>query len=332
MNRRSKYDSFVAEKPVQPRKNCVANLWQRHRTMFILSTIFTAVVIIGLPIGLALGLHDKHGSHKPVSDTSNLPGLSTLTTHNNTSNGTYWQPKAGTSWQIVLSTVLNDTSANVEVFDIDLFTNTAEKITELHKLGKKVICYFSAGSYENFRPDSSSFQTGDYGKGLDGWEGEWWVNTKSANVRAIMAARLDLAMAKGCDGVDPDNIDGYGNDTGLDLTEADAIDYLKFLATAAHTRGMAIGLKNGGTIVTRIIDVMDWEINEQCLQFTECAELAPFIAANKPVFHIEYPSDAPVISSTTQAKLCNTPSTSGFSTLLKKMNLDEWVLECPIVQ
>jgi hypothetical protein len=44
---------------------------------------------------------------------------------------------------------------------------------------------------------------------LDGWPGEVWVNISSTNVRNIMSKRLELASHKGCDAVDPDNMDGY---------------------------------------------------------------------------------------------------------------------------
>jgi hypothetical protein len=58
-----------------------------------------------------------------------------------------------------------------------------------------------------------------------------------------MLSGLDLAASKGCDGVDPDNVDGYDNDTGLGLTTNDGVSYLEFLSDAAHSRGMAIRLK-----------------------------------------------------------------------------------------
>jgi len=77
---------------------------------------------------------------------------------------------------------------------------------------------------------------------MEDWEGEWWLDTKSANVRAIMKTRIALAKSKGCDAIDPDNVDAYNNENGLGLTENDAIDYLKFLATEAHNAGMAIGV------------------------------------------------------------------------------------------
>ena len=41
-----------------------------------------------------------------------------------------------------------------------------------------------------------------------------------------MQSRLDRAVTKGCDGVDPDNIDGYEKPTRIMLTEDDAIKYM----------------------------------------------------------------------------------------------------------
>jgi endo-alpha-1,4-polygalactosaminidase (GH114 family) len=101
------------------------------------------------------------------------------------------------------------TIPNVSIFDIDLFDTPADTIKHLHNMGKKVICYFSAGSYEDWRPDASEFTKEDLGRGLDGWPGEKWLNLESENVRRIMKSRVDLAKSKGCDGVDPDNVDGY---------------------------------------------------------------------------------------------------------------------------
>lgn len=72
-----------------------------------------------------------------------------------------------------------------------------------------MICYFSAGSYENWREDAEDFQPGDLGKELDGWPGEKWLKIGSENVREVMKRRVQMAKDKGCDGVDPDNVDGY---------------------------------------------------------------------------------------------------------------------------
>ena len=107
-----------------------------------------------------------------------------------------------------------------------------------------------------------------------------------------MLARMDLAVEKSCDGVDPDNVDGYDNDNGLGLTQEDSVNYLEFLAdAAARHRNLSIGLKNAGAILPNVIDIMQWSVNEQCVQYDECDIFAPFIRQGKPVFHVRrYPA------------------------------------------
>ncbi|KAH8591154.1 glycoside hydrolase superfamily, partial [Bisporella sp. PMI_857] len=240
-----------------------------------------------------------------------------------------WKPTAGTTWQIELLYALNDTSANVSVYDIDLFDNPTTTIDTLHSQGRRVVCYFSAGSYEDKRPDSQNFTSKDKGKELDGWPGEYWLNTSSSNVREIMRSRIALAKTKGCDGVDPDNIDGYNNENGLGLTSEGAIDFLTFLAAEAHGRGLAIGLKNGGALVNTVLGIMEWEVNEQCSQYEECDKFRPFVEANKPVFHIEYPGEKDAgAEKVTAQSVCGDAEAKGFSTVLKRLNLDDWLETC----
>lgn len=247
-----------------------------------------------------------------------------------------WQPKTGIKWQIQLENAVEDISMDADIFDIDMFDNTAAKISEIHKKGAKVICYFSAGTYENWRPDANKFTDSDFGSALPDWPGERWLNLHSSNVRKIMQDRLDLAKQKGCDGVDPDNIDAYGNDNGLDLTEADSIDYLNFLSSEAHSRGMSIGLKNGGDIIPSVIEKMQWSVNEQCAQYDECDTYAAFTDVGKPVFHIEYVDEIEVnnklkmrdVTSSQKSAACDARSAENFSTVIKNMQLDAWVEYC----
>ncbi|KAH8646889.1 endo alpha-1,4 polygalactosaminidase precursor [Xylariales sp. PMI_506] len=254
-----------------------------------------------------------------------------------------WQPAVGTTWQIILSGTLNiDTSSpsvtpDVAVYDIDLFGNTnegedASKIAALHQLGKKVICYFSAGSYEPGRPDSSLFTSADKGNELDGWPGEYWLNLNSNNVRDIMAARIKTASDMGCDAIDPDNVDGYGENDGdngsFTLTEADSIDYVKFLASEAQQYGMATGLKNAGEIINSVLSVVQFSVNEQCAEYSECSTFEAFTKAGKPVFHIEYPHGDDEDNTSTVSTVTKYCSISDFSTVLKDMDLDGWVEFC----
>jgi len=127
-----------------------------------------------------------------------------------------WTPTAGDTWQIVLTKTLKVDStlpAAVRVYDVDLFDTPSSTIAALHAQGKKVICYFSGGSYENWRPDASDFAASDIGKELDGWEGENWVRLSGASVRNVMKKRIKMAADKGCDAIDPDNVDGFVSGT-----------------------------------------------------------------------------------------------------------------------
>jgi hypothetical protein len=138
---------------------------------------------------------------------------------------TFWSrasvPKfpAGSSWDIILaggsdlSGVEAVSDGDFQIIDIDLFDTSKETIAEL-KTTKKVICYFSAGSKEGWRPDASKFKDSDtrnaVGGGPNGdWPDEVWVDVTSENVKSIMKSRIELAAQNGCDAVDPDNVDGF---------------------------------------------------------------------------------------------------------------------------
>ncbi len=233
----------------------------------------------------------------------------------------WWRPTPGTSWQIQLSGTV-DTTVDVRVYDVDLYDTPQATIDALHAAGRAVICYFSAGSREDWRADAARFPAGSYGNGLAGWPGETWVDTRDVTVREIQRARLDLAVAKRCDGVDPDNVDGYANDSGLPLTAATQLDYNRFLAREAHARGLAVGLKNDLDQIPDLVGDFDWAINEQCAEYTECDLLVPFIRANRPVFEIEY-GDAPLVST-----VCPPAIARNFDTLVKHLALDAFRIAC----
>lgn len=240
--------------------------------------------------------------------------------------GNYWRPATGATIQVELLYPLNDTSADALVYNIDLYNNTPTTIANLHSLGKKVICYISAGTYEDSRPDKDLFKSSDYGNDVVRYPGRKWLDTRSWNVRTIMKARLDLAVAKGCDGIDPDGTDGYSHDSGFTLTKDTALDYVQFLATETHARNMSLGLRNSPELVTDTLGVMQWSMNENCEVYTNCATYRSFLTAGKPVFHIVYPGVA--VSASLKTQYCNTADTTGFSTILKNMVLDTWIAMC----
>ena len=234
---------------------------------------------------------------------------------------TPWTPHVSDTWQWQLTGTI-DTSYNVSVYDIDLFDAPDAVIASLHAQGRHVVCYFSAGSGENWRPDYASFKPADLGKALDGWAGEKWLDTRSTNVRNIMAARLDKAKARGCDGVGPDNVDGYTNKPGFPLTAATQLDYNRFLATAAHARGLRVALKNDVDQVTTLAASFDFAINEQCNAYSECDAYSAFTGANKPVFNAEYKAKWHT-SASARATMCTKARAQNLRTLVLPLALDD---------
>jgi hypothetical protein len=127
---------------------------------------------------------------------------------------------------------------------------------------------------------------------MEGWQDERWLDISHyAQFAKIMQARLDLAKQKGCDAVEPDNIDWFDNDTGFDITADDQLLYNKWLADQAHKRGLAIALKNDVSQVSELLPYFDFAVNEECFSYDECNLLVPFVHAGKAVFGVEYDLD-----------------------------------------
>jgi hypothetical protein len=239
----------------------------------------------------------------------------------------WWKPSVGDTWQWQLKGTVN-TSYNVKIYDVDLYDTPQATIDLLKSQGKRVVCYFSAGSSENWRDDFARFQPADMGNNLDPmWVGERWLDTRSANVRSIMKARLDLAKSKGCDGVEPDNVDGYTNSPGFPLTAQTQFDYNRFLAEEAHARGMAIALKNDTDQLEALEPYFDFAVNEQCHEYTradgqsECAGYSVFTSKGKPVLNAEYDSNY-VNNATERAALCSASRAANLRTLILPIELD----------
>lgn len=234
--------------------------------------------------------------------------------------GKIWAPKPGVSWQWQLSGKV-DTSVRAKVFDIDGADSSRELVKKLHAKGARVICYISAGSWEDWRKDASAFPDSVKGSDLDGWPGEKWLDIRRLDVLLpIMEKRIAACRAKGFDAVEPDNVDGYTNDSGFPLTAADQLAYNKAVAKIAHRHGMAVGLKNSPDLVRALVRHFDFAVVEECVTYRECAEWRPFTRAGKAVFHAEYKGSMKTI--------CATTKPLGFSTIKKHRNLDAYRRTC----
>lgn len=232
------------------------------------------------------------------------------------SDGGWLRLAPGTSWQWQLTGAI-DTSVDAGVFDLDLFEAPPATIDALHASGRKVICYFDT-AYEPNRPDSA--QLAPYkGNPVQGWPGQFWVDFRQPAVRGVMSARLDLAVTKRCDGVEPDDVDAIDNNPGFPITAADQLDFIRFVAREAHARGLGVGLKNDLAQVPQLVGDVDFAVNEECFQYSECAALAPFIQAGKAVLQVEYTSGN---LETKAATICPQANALNFDTLIKHLDLD----------
>lgn len=235
--------------------------------------------------------------------------------------GTWYRPAIGVTWQWQLQGTIN-MSYDAALYDIDLFEAPADVIGALHAQGRKVICYFSAGSGENYRPDYETFLSSDLGRKLDGYDNERWLDIRSASVVRVMEARLDLAVTRGCDGVEPDNVTAFNNDTGFAISVTDQLAFNRHLANEAHRRGLAIALKNDGDQAAALVDYFDFELNEECHQYEECEQLDVFIQRGKPVLNTEYTRDA-ASAQQLATTVCPAANQRQFSTLILSDELDD---------
>jgi len=242
-------------------------------------------------------------------------------------DGNWYRPGTKTTWQYQLTGDLN-LDYDATVWGIDLFDHDEATIAAIQGQGRKVICYFSAGSGEDWRPDYDQIDPAALGEPLDGWPGERWLDFRHPSVLSVMRGRLDLAVSKGCDGVDPDNVDTFTQNSGFQLSESDQIAYNRWMANRAHERGLAVGLKNDLDQVDALVEYYDFQVNEQCHEYNECDVLQPFVDAGKPVFNVEYPGsegDANAYA----PELCPQALAADLRTVMSPLELDgTWRVAC----
>ncbi len=245
-----------------------------------------------------------------------------------------WQPTPGTTWQWQLIQRVDPLALTVEMVDLDLFDARKGQVNEgvidaLHDRGIVAICYVDTGAWESYRPDAKAFPRSvignrSYASTGDPWVGERWLDIRRRSwpkFAPIMWKRLDLAARLGCDGVEPDQNNPWGNKPGFPITKADEHAWYLKVAGEAHRRGLSVGMKNGVEVVdAQTVAAFDWALNEECFQYAECGRMMPFIHANKAVFQTEYTGDP--------ATFCPRANARGFSTIKKHLALGPWRIAC----
>jgi hypothetical protein len=290
---------------------------------------------------VSLVTKDKAPTKSPTKAPTKVPTVTKSPTKSPTKAPTtapaIWQPKASDklTLQYQLQGVI-DTFVNTSIFDIDLFAaaRNGTVINTLHNKGAKVVCYFSAGSYESWREDWSQYfrfitknvyysgTNAPFAAAMADWPGERWLDISRIDLlEPIMKSRMELAARIGCDAVDPDNMDGYTNpETGIALTGAQQLAYNKRIAEIAHSYGLAVGLKNDLNQLANLVNWYDFALNEQCFQYNECSLYSAFTDVDKPVYGVEYSGDPAVF--------CPKANNMKLSFSKKKLDLQVYRVGC----
>ncbi|GAA3559390.1 hypothetical protein GCM10022419_044960 [Nonomuraea rosea] len=108
-----------------------------------------------------------------------------------------WRPALNTSWEWQLSSLPKKPFLAVQMYDIDGFAakdGAIVKSLKADKPGRGVVCYISAGTFEDWRPDAGKFPADVLGTPLEDWEGERWLDVRkyTGKLGEIMKARLDM--------------------------------------------------------------------------------------------------------------------------------------------
>lgn len=273
------------------------------------------IALLVLACCTACGGGDEDDPFDPGSDTEVDPDIPPIT------SGAWYRPAVATTWQWQLQGEVN-LGYDVALYELDLFETPASVISALKASGRRLLCYFSAGSWENFRPDAGQFPPAALGSVYFGFPDERWLDVRSPQVMTIMKARLDLAVQRGCDGVEADNVDGFENPTGFPLTAADQLAFNRTLYNEAHSRGLAVAMKNDVGQVADLLAYVDLHVSERCHELDECNLLDPFVAQGKPVLNAEY-LQLYVTDAAARGALCAAARASGLRTLVLPEDLDD---------
>ena len=100
-------------------------------------------------------------------------------------NWSTWAPALKSSWQWQLSTLpAVGGLLNVQMYDVDGFNADTSLVSAMHSANIHAVCYVSFGTFEDWRPDASSFPSSAKGLGVVGWPGENWLDVRQISTLA----------------------------------------------------------------------------------------------------------------------------------------------------
>jgi hypothetical protein len=187
------------------------------------------------------------------------------------------------------------------IYDIDGIINPTSTISELHAMGKHVVCYVEVGAAGNYySAQNEGIRTtyyqqlqnaGEFGNKVPGYP-EYYLNIQSPTTVSIIEAMIEQQCAhKGFDAVETDIDDEYGDNSGFPLTKAIEENYMTTLANYMHGLGLGWWIKNPDdtedSYATDMYPLADAVLTEQCNQYASCGYLSAYVG-HKAVFNAEY--------------------------------------------
>ncbi|OXA59060.1 uncharacterized protein LOC110844223 [Folsomia candida] len=282
----------------------------------------TCCILVGANVLLPScdGLKKGHRARKSVPSTAQHVNRTLLGKRQS------WTGPGPHSFDYVLgANSFYNTAADVVFVDYDM---EESDIRRFLGAGKVVICYVNVGAWEDWRSDAELFPESVLGNDYDGWPGERWLDIRNTDViLPLMRNRYRIAAAKGCQGIDPDNMNGWSVDTGFPISYENQLVYNRYVSAEARVLGMLAGLKNDNEQASDLIDAVDFAVLEQCAAYDECFYFDGFISSGKPVFAVEYTDSYDETSF--RREVCPLVEETKMSFILKNYNLhSDYIYSC----
>lgn len=188
---------------------------------------------------------------------------------------------------------------------------------------RRLVCYTNCGAWEAGHWNEAIIAPMRdllLGRQMDGYPAERWLDIRQLDVmRRLVRDKFASAARLGCDAMVCDNTeawitgtDGAGGEalkiyreqgidklkelaaanaqarTGFAIGYDDQVRYNRMLAVEAHRQCLSIGLINDVFQIGELAADFDFALNEQCHHCGWCDLYRPFVAAGKPVMHLEF--------------------------------------------
>jgi hypothetical protein len=192
------------------------------------------------------------------------------------------------------------TTPGLQLIDVDGFTTSAQKVSQLKNNGIYTVCYINAGSWEPSRPDSAIYPDSLKLQQDPDWPQEYFLDITdvfkpNSILASILTKRFEMCKSKGFDALEPDNLQNDENVSGDKITLQQQLDFNGWVADTAHSIGLAVFQKNGPDKILltdktgqKLVDKFDGILNEECQQFDECSSLSEYTKRGKLALNVEY--------------------------------------------